>query len=107
MFTVPPGGDGMYYFSMFLTVDYGEAAFFDMMLNAERICSVMGDHMASSQDLSTASCSAVAEVSTGSMLMIQIAASRRPFPPFSACLACNPTGNTDSVLFKCKITVIV
>ena len=41
VFTVPPGGDGLYYFSTFLTAESGESATFDMLLNGERICSLV------------------------------------------------------------------
>ena len=42
-FTVPPGGDGFYYFSVFLTADGDEAAYFDIELNGELICSAISD----------------------------------------------------------------
>ena len=42
-FTVPPGGDGYYYFSVFLTVDGGEFGYFDVEVNGKRICTVFSN----------------------------------------------------------------
>ena len=44
VFTVPSGGDGVYYFSTYLEVDYDEYGDFDMLLNDEIICTAVGDH---------------------------------------------------------------
>ena len=40
---MPPGGAGYYYFSVFLTVDGDEAAYFDVELNGDLLCTVYGD----------------------------------------------------------------
>ena len=42
-YTVPPGGDGFYHFSVFLTVDGDILATFDMELNGELVCTVYSD----------------------------------------------------------------
>ena len=44
VFTVPPGGDGVYYFSTYLLVQTGEFGHLDMRLNDEFICSTIWDH---------------------------------------------------------------
>ena len=71
MFTVPPGGDGAYYFSTFLYGDKGEFSFYDMMLNNEQICSARPDHsIDGSSDYTTGSCRAVVSVTSGNMYLI-------------------------------------
>ena len=79
VFTVPPRGDGMYYFSTFLEVSAGETAVFKMMLNSEQICSPVGDGDDGSLDnTNTASCTAVIQVAAGSRsIQINI---HQPFP---------------------------
>ena len=44
VFTVPPGRDGVYYFSMYLLVQSAERAHFDMCFNDDVICSTCLDH---------------------------------------------------------------
>ena len=44
MFTVPPGGDGVYYFSVYLLVDHGQYGFVDMKHNDANICRALGDN---------------------------------------------------------------
>ena len=65
-FTVPPGGDGLYYFSVFLTViqyDYGR---FDIQVNGETICTAFGETNASTfDDTDHGSCSAVTVAAEG------------------------------------------
>ena len=50
-FTVPPGGDGFYYFSTYLLGDYDEIGQFDIQINGAILCTVraeqedtLGDH---------------------------------------------------------------
>ena len=38
-FTVPPSGDGFYYFSVFLAVDAAEICVFDIEINGSQFCS--------------------------------------------------------------------
>ena len=40
---MPPGGDGFYYFSVFLFADGGESAHFDVELNGLQICEAVSD----------------------------------------------------------------
>ena len=42
-FTVPAGGDGYYYFSVYLIVWYLEYGYFDVQLNGETICTAYAD----------------------------------------------------------------
>ena len=67
MFTVPPGGDGVYYFSLYLSVDFGEFGYFDMYLNDDVICSTLPDHDILGSDYPTGSCSAVMDVEAGNI----------------------------------------
>ena len=66
MFTVPPGGDGLYYFSLFLYVDIDEVAFFHMRLNDDVICAARPDHGGSGAlDYTSGSCSSVVNADAG------------------------------------------
>ena len=66
VFTVPPGGDGVYYFSTYLLVDDGEYAYIDIRLNDDVICSTLPDHNHNAaSDLAPGSCSAVVDVMDG------------------------------------------
>ena len=66
MFTVPPGGDGVYYFSTYVLVDDGESGRFDMMLNDDVICTTWPDHNNNgANDVVPGSCSAVVDVVAG------------------------------------------
>ena len=57
-FAVPPGGDGYYSFTVFLTAYSGEVVYFDLELNGELSCTVYID-LTGSPDNQMASCSAV------------------------------------------------
>ena len=66
VFTVLPGGDGVYYFSVYLLGDNAEYSIFDMRLNDDVICSTTPDHHTSgSFDFASGSCSAVTNVTAG------------------------------------------
>ena len=66
VFTVPPGGNGIYYFSVYVLVDNGEAANFDITVNDDNICSTFPDHSNSGAiDLAPGSCSALINVVAG------------------------------------------
>ena len=63
VFTVPPGGDGVYYFSTYLLVEY---SYFDMRLNDDVICSTRPDQSNSSvSDVPSGSCSAAVNAVAG------------------------------------------
>ena len=89
MFTVPPGGDGVYYFSTYLLVDAGEYGNFDMYLNNDVICSTLLDHTSSGvDDYPPGSCSAVVNLVAGKEcpfivhMSWHLLATRPPLPPF-------------------------
>ena len=66
VFTVPPGGDGVYYFSTYVRVDDGEYGRFDMTLNDDIICTTEPDHTNNGNlDYAPGSCSAVVDVIEG------------------------------------------
>ena len=66
VFTVPPGGDGVYYFSNYLLVDDGEHGLFDMRFNDDVICSTHPDHSNNGNgDYAPGSCSAVVDIVAG------------------------------------------
>ena len=64
MFTVPPFGDGLYYFSTYLLIDDGEYGSFNMMVNDVLVCTAYGDGN-SGDDLAQATCSTVVGVAEG------------------------------------------
>ena len=65
VFTVPPGGDGVNYFSTYLYVSDGEYGRFNMMLNDDTVCSLYPDHFDSGDDSVPGTCSAVVDVMAG------------------------------------------
>ena len=68
MFTVPAGGDGVYYFSTYVLVQDGELERFEMRLNDDGICSSYSDHNNNGAgDYPPGSCSAVVKVATGNV----------------------------------------
>ena len=71
MFTVPPGGDGLYYFSTYLLISAGEYGIFNMVVNDVIICSAYGDENSNSgSDVPQATCSAVVDVAEGKGLLL-------------------------------------
>ena len=68
MFTVPSGGDEVYYFSTYLLGDDGEYARFDMRLKDDIICSTYPDHNNNGLiDLAPGSCSAIVNLVAGKL----------------------------------------
>ena len=66
VFTVPPDGAGLYYFSTYLLVDSGEIGGFNIVLNDVIVCSAYGDESSNSgSDNPQATCSAVVDVTEG------------------------------------------
>ena len=66
---MPPGGDGLYYFSVYLTMNSFDFGYFDIELNGETICTAYGDtYFSTFLDSATTSCSAVAAVTEGKKL---------------------------------------
>ncbi len=65
-FTVPPGGAGMYYFSVYLSVDDGEFAWVDITVNGDTMCRSNGDNaQGSSSDYAQSTCSGLAKLIEG------------------------------------------
>ena len=63
---MPPGGDGFYYFSVYLTTNSDEFAYFNVEINAQLLCSAVGELLAmSAGDEIMASCNGVSEVVAG------------------------------------------
>ena len=69
-FTVPPGGGGFYYFSVYLDSQAGENSVFDIEINGEPLCSVELDQQASS-DEGQASCNAAALAMEGLLQILK------------------------------------
>ena len=67
-FTVPSGGDGLYYFSDYVLVDDGEFGYFDMRINGEMICAAFAQNTDTTTDQTTTSCSAIAYAVGGKTL---------------------------------------
>ena len=64
VFTVPPGGDGTYFFNAYFFVPASEYARLNMVVNDEVVCTADGDHT-NLADFATASCSAVVDAVEG------------------------------------------
>ena len=65
-FTVPVGGDGLYYFSVHLTIWLYQTSTFDLKINGETICSALGEvYHPTLPDVSTASCATIASATAG------------------------------------------
>ena len=64
MFTVPPGGSGLYYFSTYLLVNSGEWGYFNIVVNDVIVCTAYGDGE-SGPDWAEATCSAAMDVVEG------------------------------------------
>ena len=66
VFTVPPGGEGLYYFSTYLLIDLGEYGVFNIVVNDVVFCTATGDEDTNfGGDLPQATCSAVVDVDEG------------------------------------------
>ena len=66
VFTVPSGGDGLYYFSTYLAVFNGELGSFNVVVNNDNIiCTAYGDHDILGDDYPQAACSAMAQLAEG------------------------------------------
>ena len=74
MFTVPPGGDGLYYFSTYLLVDnddYIGYRYFNIVVNEVTVCSAWGDKSNNKGSANPqATCSAVVDVVEGRLSFI-------------------------------------
>ena len=66
-FTVPPGGDGYYYLTTYLTIQDGEYGAFDIRFNGEMVCLALATQIGTTTDEITTSCSAVVYGTEGKM----------------------------------------
>ena len=64
-FTVPPAGDGFYYFSTHLHVRKGDYSYFDIQMNGNTLCTAFSDHLEGMIDAGPAVCSAIAYATPG------------------------------------------
>ena len=64
-FTVPPGGDGFYYFSLYLLVRGGKYATFDIEVNGFKLCTAYTEQFQTSTDEAHTSCSTVTYAAEG------------------------------------------
>ena len=62
---MPSGGDGFYYFSVFLIVSPSDHGYFDMEINGELICTALEDQNQSPSDYGSTSCNGVAYATEG------------------------------------------
>ncbi len=66
IFTVPPGGAGLFYLSTYLLVDDGEKGVFDMLVNGNKVCTAYADHNDGGDwDYAQAACSGLAWLKEG------------------------------------------
>ena len=68
-FTVPPGGDGFYYFSAYLVVEDRESGVFDIELNDETICTAFAQQIDTLNNEENTSCNAAVYVTEGASLI--------------------------------------
>ena len=62
---MPPGGEGFYYFSVYLLVGNGEYARFEIRINGLRLCTAARDQRDSPNDVGQEVCSAASYASAG------------------------------------------
>ena len=68
VFTVPSGGDGWYYISIYMRIGGGEHALFEIEVNSDKVCSAIGemnDILGGTPDTQQATCSAMANIAEG------------------------------------------
>ena len=65
IFTVPPGGDGVYYFYFYTQADPLEYAIFLIRHNSTDICACKGDQTQNPGDETSTSCGAVSVLNEG------------------------------------------
>ena len=62
---MPSGGDGFYYFSIYLLVDSDEWGRFNIEMNGDMLCSAQTDNQSTASDEGQAACSAATYVAAG------------------------------------------
>ena len=98
-FTVPPGGDGFYYFSVYSLGVGAEISFFYVEHNGQRICTAVSDPSDSSTtDAELTMCSAVTYAVEGINIQIQkcvpVGCAPRLYPIVSDTPGCRPPKQT-------------
>ena len=89
MFTVPSGGDGWYYFYIYLRVSRQEYGYFEIAVNDEPKCTAVGNMVDSGPDTQQATCGVVTSLVTGNHLVLTL------FPPPHDIYIHTPTPLTD------------
>ena len=86
---VPPGGEGLYYFSIYLLVDSGERGQFSIRVNGQILCTAYGDDEESSADAPQSTCSLLAQLTEGNSNLHFNAIGQKCdiFPPYDPVLA--------------------
>ena len=65
IFTVPPGGEGFYYFSTSLVVREAENGYFHMQINGDTMCTAFTNQEETPSSAGPATCSAAAYATPG------------------------------------------
>ena len=69
-FTVPPGGDGFYYFSTYFLAREGQYSGFDLVLNGDTLlCTAYADQRNSTNNDGPTSCNAIADAVAGDYII--------------------------------------
>ena len=98
---MPPGGDGYYYFSVYLTVNALDYAYFDIQVNGETICTALGDANDSTfADGDHATCQAVTFITEGEKLFDRINDQDFCFCLFHCTIVYGISGDTVQVVLR-------
>ena len=65
IFTVPSGGDGFYYLSLFLVVINPKLAYFDVNVNGETVCTAFAEQTDTPDNDGPTSCNALSYLTEG------------------------------------------
>ena len=65
---MPPGGDGFYYFSTYLTGIFAEFSIFDLQINGDVLCTVNLDQTESSADALQSACTSATYATAGTKI---------------------------------------
>ncbi len=75
IFTVPTGGAGTYFLSIYFSVDIAKSAVLKMVGNGDLICEADGDHDSGAGDRANGGCSGVAQLSEGELVYMCVCVS--------------------------------
>ena len=82
VFTVPPGGEGYYFLTIYVTVWYSEFVEIDLRVNGKVVCTMYEDNYETSGDWSNGGCSAVTQVTQSKYFHFSILISNFPYMLF-------------------------